>query len=424
MKTKKLISVFLTATMIFCLSSCDYGNKTSTKSGYPVTINDIKFNQCPQKVVVLSDSIADIILAMGYEVNLVACSDECTQEDLSVLRRVGSVNNIDMNTIMSLSPDLVLADTNLPDQQIEQLNNSKIKFLSLTLAKSRTEFEELYTKIGSIFGGSKEGVAKAQKISNNILLTLDDISRIIPNSDVVVTTCYMYDENGHIATGDQFIDVMIEYVDAVNIAKNSTNNTMNINDIRISNPAYIFCSPGVKEKLKSNEALSNLTALKEDKVYEAEENLFRRQGKTIISAVAFMAEKMYPELASDRTILKNSDANKGIAGSSSLNNTSSSSPTSSAVSTSKTTGFAITKDTVLKSGDSGDDILKMQSRLDELNYMPTKPNGIFDEKTKRAVTDFQFLNNMLATGIANDKTLEILFSDKAIERKDPARNKN
>ena len=65
----------------------------------------------------------------------------------------------------------------------------------------------------------------------------------------------------------------------------------------------------------------------------------------------------------------------------------------------------------------------METRLDELDFMPSKPNGIFDEYTVRAITDFQYINGLSVTGEANEKTLELLFSDDAIPRGEPSRDK-
>ena len=83
----------------------------------------------------------------------------------------------------------------------------------------------------------------------------------------------------------------------------------------------------------------------------------------------------------------------------------------------------IKKNKTLIYGESSDEVLKLEKRLDDFDFMPTKPDGVFDDYTKRAITDFQFINNLLTTGEADEKTLDLIFSDEAIPRGEPSREK-
>ena len=64
-------------------------------------------------------------------------------------------------------------------------------------------------------------------------------------------------------------------------------------------------------------------------------------------------------------------------------------------------------------GDAGETVTKIQSRLMELGYLDQDPTGIFDEETEKALTRFQNWNGLLATGMADERTLEVLFSESA-----------
>ena len=70
-------------------------------------------------------------------------------------------------------------------------------------------------------------------------------------------------------------------------------------------------------------------------------------------------------------------------------------------------------DTIWQKGDSGDEVTRIQARLQELGYLDTDPTGTFDEATEAAILDFQGRNSLLKTGMADSKTLEVLFSDSA-----------
>ena len=76
--------------------------------------------------------------------------------------------------------------------------------------------------------------------------------------------------------------------------------------------------------------------------------------------------------------------------------------------------MSVASGTELKLGDSGDAVLQMQKRLDELGYMFTKYSGTFDNGTEQAVKDFQLLNGYYTTGVANEELLNLLYSDNAV----------
>lgn len=72
-------------------------------------------------------------------------------------------------------------------------------------------------------------------------------------------------------------------------------------------------------------------------------------------------------------------------------------------------------DTVLKKGDSGEEVARMQERLIQLGYLEGTGSGTFDDETETALISFQTRNGLLATGMADRITWNVLFSDSARE---------
>ena len=64
-------------------------------------------------------------------------------------------------------------------------------------------------------------------------------------------------------------------------------------------------------------------------------------------------------------------------------------------------------------GDTGEKVSEIQVRLAELGYLESFTDGTFDERTEAALIRFQQWNNLLATGLADAKTLAVLFSEAA-----------
>lgn len=66
----------------------------------------------------------------------------------------------------------------------------------------------------------------------------------------------------------------------------------------------------------------------------------------------------------------------------------------------------------LKKGDRGEEVVRLQNRLNELGYSVGTADGDFGNKTKVAVETFQQDHGLEVTGIVDEETFNSLFSDK------------
>ena len=87
---KRVISLTLSLALLIPLAACG-GHDVESGAGqsdYPVTINEVTLSAEPEGVAVLSPNLADVVLALRYEVSLKARSEDCTQSDLAILPTV------------------------------------------------------------------------------------------------------------------------------------------------------------------------------------------------------------------------------------------------------------------------------------------------------------------------------------------------
>ena len=66
---------------------------------------------------------------------------------------------------------------------------------------------------------------------------------------------------------------------------------------------------------------------------------------------------------------------------------------------------------ILADGNSGLAVRQMQRRLKDLRYLAEENGGQYDALTTAAVAAFQSANNLPMTGVADPKTLEVLYGD-------------
>lgn len=404
---KKWIAALLCAMLLVSpLAGCSQQNNISSGVGakdFPVTIGKVTISAEPTGTAVLSPNVADVVLALGYEINLKARSSACTQEDLSALPVVTAD---DAEKIKNDGANLVFTDAALSKDQQSAMEKAGITVLILEPASSRSDLVRLYSEVGSAMKGAVTGYEKGSTMANGVFETIDDVKRAIPESNTAITAVYLYDAEGSAATGDTIPGSLVKSSGLQNVAESATKNKYSMDNLVVANPKYIFCAKGVKAKLAVSAKLSKLEAVKQGRVYEMDPDLMKLQGEHLVNAVSFMAGTVYPQLL------------QGTASVTSSSSASSSKPSSSkaASSTPTVSTGGLNLNQTLRSGMENDDVLKMQNRLLALGYMFVKPTGLYAEGTEQAVKDFQFLNGIPTTGIADPATLHKIFSADAKKR--------
>ncbi len=81
--------------------------------------------------------------------------------------------------------------------------------------------------------------------------------------------------------------------------------------------------------------------------------------------------------------------------------------------------FPIYLQTNLSVGSSGSEVMRLQSRLNSLKYVYKNVDGAFGNDTATALSYFQKLHNLPETGIADQNTLNMLYSPLAKESDKP-----
>lgn len=416
---KRMIAGLLSAVLIVsaftgCSSKGDISSGAA-KQDFPVTIGTVTLKSEPAGVAVFSPNLADVILAMGYEISLKAKSKDCDQEDLSVLP---NVDPSDPAAVKATGATLALFGANPGDGITAALQKEGILSLILPAAASRSDLERLYSEVGAAIKGGSTGYQKGIKTANNIYLTLDDITRVIPETDSPVTVCYLYDAKGKAATGDMLAGKLIESAGLVNAFAGSNGGQASTEALTISNPQYIFCAEGVKKQLQESDKYKKLEAVQKNRVYEMNPTYMERQGRGMIQAVSFMAGTVYPELLEGTlpSSKPSEPASSAPASSGGSSSSSSSSATSGKTPASSGQSAGAVPSGTYKRGDKSDAVKALQTRLDQLGYMFTAISGEYTAGTEQAVKDFQYLNGMEVTGIADPNTVAKLNSSEAKKR--------
>ncbi|MBR0337330.1 MAG: peptidoglycan-binding protein, partial [Ruminococcus sp.] len=428
---KRIISVLLAAVMVctaaVLFAGCGDGN-------YPVTVANITIDKEPEAIVVLDPSAADIISYMNYDGKIVGRSTEVDQSYLSVAPDFGAAAEPDVNSIINSGAQVVFAGDKINDDAVKQLQEKKIQVIKMSLADTPKELETNYLTIGKILGGAVTGLEKGTSSYEKLIEHMEKLKIEVSSSTTsgaLETACYLYVDDGslRVMTSGTYVDMLIGYTGAVNVAVNIIDGNVEVNTLRIANPNYIFYSDEqTLNAIQSDDVLSKLTAVTSGKALQVSEKDITRQGLTALATLEKMIGFMHPELAKKATT--DEAATQAQTPAQTATEAATQAATQAAAQATQAANEAphseadrydikITDDLSLKKGDEdkGDskDVWELQHRLWNLDYLVGVDNvtGYYGDLTEQAVKDYQKAAGFEVTGVADNKTIKALFMSDA-----------
>ncbi len=295
-----LCALFLTA----CGNSPTPKNKSnSADNSYPVKLVDsygeeVTINEKPEKIISLGPNTTEIVSELGAIDRLVGRTDFCDYPaEVSKIESIGSLYDPNVEKIVSLQPDLVLASTHTKEETVKKLKELGIPVLALY---EKENFDGAYSLIEKI-GIAIDSKDKSSEVIANMKAKVKEIKSKTDSVTSKPKVYYMVDFGGNgdfTAGGDTFINDIIEMAGGENIAKNIEGWKYSFEKIVENNPDVIICSSnyGAKDKMIQADNYKDLRAVKENKVLEIDDNLIVRQGPRLTQGLEEMAKLIHPEL--------------------------------------------------------------------------------------------------------------------------------
>lgn len=274
------------------------------QAAYPVTIVDstgtsITLTQEPQKIVSLAPSTTEILGALGVTDKIVGRTSYCNYpNEVLDVQEVGGTSNPNVEAIVALQPDLVVASTHVSEEVISKLRELNIPVAFLN---EQENFEGTYSaieNIGLLTGRTKEAKDVVEGMKAKIESTLEKVNALNKTDKPNVYYALWYGDSDSTAGGNTFIGEMIELAGGHNIAKDVEGWSISKEKIVEGNPDLIIVPTGnnIKEGLQTTDFYKDLTAVKEGHIYEIDKDIISRQGPRIADAFVALAEIINPEM--------------------------------------------------------------------------------------------------------------------------------
>lgn len=243
---------------------------------YPLTIKDsygreVTLDEEPGGIISASPNITEIIYEINRGGKLIGRTEADDFPDIVTgIDSIGELDNLDLKEIKTLAPTLVLASENLTEEQAEKLEKEGIKVLVFSEDKGFAGTYKTIENVGVAINAQQEAFDLIESMNK----TVDEVKDAVKDLDKKKTYYVAGFENKEALTVDK--DSLANHIIEMAGGENITGNDKLVKE----NPDVIFFSrqAGDKKDFMADEKYKDLTAVKEDKVYEIDENTISRQG--------------------------------------------------------------------------------------------------------------------------------------------------
>lgn len=325
---KKLLAVVLSIVAgLTCLfTACSNVEKTNEPEGFDVVVTD----QVGNSVTVHSaDRIVSgyyistsVCLALGLKDNLVGIETGSEARPIYNLVapnlitdavNVGSAKNFDVESCIKTNPDLVI----LPKKA--EAYYSTLSDLNIPTIVVNPETQELLEEMIKLIGTATGKQDKAESLISYYHEQTSYVSDKVKGISEKPTV-YMCNPNSYLKTaaGGMYQSDLIKMAGGINVAENISETswaTVDLETIISYNPDIIIvpvnsdnCQlPKYVEELKTNEALSSVSAIKNGRVYTMPTG-YEAWDSPVPSGILgllWMTKTLHPELVSEEYFVKN-----------------------------------------------------------------------------------------------------------------------
>jgi iron complex transport system substrate-binding protein len=309
-------SIVKTSLIIFILSACAAPTPVSTPTAQPPTQpvprqftdglgRQVQITTSAKRIVSLAPSNTEMLFAIGAGSQVVGRDTYSDfPEEAKILRDVGDYyGTIEMETILSLQPDLVLVSALSSADQVQSLEDLGLKVF---VVPNPLDFEGLYANlltVAELTGHKAEAQEIIQQIQQRVVVVEDKVTSKV-NKPLVFYELDGTDPMAPWTAGpNTFVDTLIGLAGGNNLGSTLTGEwvQISIEALIAQDPEIILLGDAAwggvtPESVALRTGWEALSAVKAGKVYPFDDNLVSRPGPRLILGLETLAEFFHPEL--------------------------------------------------------------------------------------------------------------------------------
>lgn len=304
----KIKIVLAVCCLMMGLTACGVAKEPDQKaavagvnSAFPMVITDsydreVRIEKEPLRIISLAPNITETLFALEKGALLVGRTDYCDYPaETAQIESVGTLKAPSIEKISELKPDLVIASTHFSKDTLKKLEELGIPTVVLYGKESFDGVYETISKVGQILSCDE----KAGSIIAGMKGKVDNvIKRVADQEKPSVYYVVRYGKSGDYTAGKgTFIGHLMEIAGARNAAEDTDQWKYSLERLIEKNPGIMICPAegGFKQGLETTSGYKELTAVKEGKLFEIDQNLIERQGPRLADGLEAMARIIHPE---------------------------------------------------------------------------------------------------------------------------------
>ncbi len=191
----------------------------------------------PRRVVSLSPIITETVYLVGAQDLLIANTSYCNVPEAARYKeKIGSVLSMNVEKIVALKPDLVIASALSREKQLGILEKLGISVIRASNPKTFEQMCDMTLDLGTTLGRSKQAleiVETARKTARSIMETTAGLGRPTVFLQIGIKPL-------HSANGQMFINEYIRYAGGINIAAEEGTGVYSREKVLAMDPDVIF----------------------------------------------------------------------------------------------------------------------------------------------------------------------------------------
>jgi iron complex transport system substrate-binding protein len=291
-------------------SSTEPKQEQKSETEFPVTIKDatdqdVVIESKPERIVSLIPSNTEIAFALGLGEEVVGVSDHDNYpEEATKKEKIGGME-INVEKIISLQPNLVLAHpsiVNSSKEGLQQLKDAGITVLVVNDAQNLEQAYESIEMIGTATGEKDEAEKIIQNMKERIEKVKEKAAEIEESKQKTVFIEVSPAPEIYTPGKNTFMDEMLTIINAKN-AFGDLEGWAKIDQEAVieKNPDVIVTTYGFYEtdpigNVTSRKGWENIEAVKNKQVFDVHSDLVSRPGPRLAEGVEELAKAVYPEI--------------------------------------------------------------------------------------------------------------------------------
>ncbi len=257
-----------------------------------------QWNKPPQKIISLNPSATETICALGGEDELIAVTSFCRYpEEVKSKDKIGTILEPDIEKIVSLRPDLVLATKEGNRKKtIEKIRELGIKVFTFD---SIYRFEDIYERVslsGRLLGRREE----AGRLISDMKHRIEEIKGKVKGRPKVKVFWQYGLEPIITANKKTLANEMIELAGGSNIARDALLRypRYSLEEVTIQNPEVIILTSMEsfgEDALDNWRQFKSIPAVKNNRIYLIDSDLVCNMGPRLIEGLEKIARALHPE---------------------------------------------------------------------------------------------------------------------------------